>query len=205
MESSAVSLSVSPGSYSAEQQTAALNLTILQDSIRSTDDQFDTSIDSLGQSLAISSQEIIKKLNEYLKDTLPGGIESLNPEDYTSEATADRIVGGITSLYEVYKKQNSNLSDEELLTNFMSLARKGVDQGYQEAFQILDGFGAFGVEGVQSGIEQTKILIESKLAAFENQKREELGLSSSEPQSQVATNATQNFVAQAGRSISVVA
>jgi hypothetical protein len=49
----------------------------------------------------------------------------------------------------------------------MEAARKGVDQGYEEAFNILEGLGAFRIEGIQAGVEQTKILLGEKLDQLE--------------------------------------
>ncbi|MCB0320115.1 MAG: DUF5610 domain-containing protein [Bdellovibrionales bacterium] len=124
-----------------------------------------------GEALAIKTQEIIKKLNELLKEEVPGGIESLKPEDFTPEATAERIVTQITSLFPAFQKQHSNLSPEESLSRFLDLVREGVDKGYTAAVGILDDLGAFEIDGVQESLEATRSLIEEKLVAFENFKK----------------------------------
>jgi hypothetical protein len=139
-------------------------------------DSSSASIDDLYKGLSISADKIIEKLNELLKKDLPDGIQSLKPEEVTPEATADRIVTGVTGFFEVFAKQNSDLSPEALLEKFMSEVRKGVDAGYDDASQILDNLGAFQFDGVKDGIEKTKGLIEEKLKAFETQKRQDLGL-----------------------------
>ena len=130
------------------------------------------------KSLSVSAQEIIKKINDLLKTSLPAGVESLKPEEVTPEATAERIVSSVTAFFPAFAKQNPELSPEEQLDKFMEEVKRGVQQGYDEAFDILEGLGAFNFEGVQEGVEQTKILIDSKLTAFYNLKRKELGLDS---------------------------
>lgn len=124
--------------------------------------------------LTITAQEIVRKLNELLKDKVPNGLESLNPEEHTAEATATRIVQGATAFYQAFAKQNPGLEDQELLDKFMDTLRSGIQKGYDEAYNTLEGLGAFGVEGVKEGVEETKILIESKLQAFYESKQSEI-------------------------------
>lgn len=131
---------------------------------------------SLGKALQISAKEIVAKLNEKLAASLPDGLQSLQPDDWTADATASRIVSGITSLFAAYQKQNPKLSGEEVLTKFMELARSGVDRGYSDAYAVLQDLNAFSIDGVKSGVEQTKLLIESKFVLWEQQKRQDSGL-----------------------------
>lgn len=120
------------------------------------------------KSLTVLGDKIINKLNEILKNDLPDGIQSLKPEDHTPEATAQRIVDGVTGLMGIYAKQNPELKDKELLESFMKEIRKGIKQGYDEAMSILGDMGALDLEGVSSGIEKTMQLVEEKLQEFEN-------------------------------------
>lgn len=183
------------------------DILIIKASFSLESDQVSTGINELPQALSLSADEIVQKLNELLKDSLPEGIESLKPEDSTPEATADRIVSQVTGLFDAYAKQNPNLDAEELLSSFMSEVRKGVDQGYDDAFKILDDLGAFKFDGIKEGIEKTKSLIEDKLKAFETFQREQLGLapSSQDVSDKVAQQVKPNVLASAGRAISVVA
>lgn len=143
-------------------------------------------IKDLSESLYITAQRVIARLNEYLAEHVPGGIESLNPDEFTSEKTASRIVTQVTALFDAYAHTNSDKSPEELINGFMKAARKGIDQGYGEAVDILDAVGAFDVPGVKADIEKTKELIEEQLVSFEQQLREKFGLakSSAEPPDQ---------------------
>lgn len=140
------------------------------------EDKIDVDISGLDKNLSFTAQKVLAKLNELLKEKLPEGIESLKAEEYTPEKTADRIVAGVTALFSAFSKQNGDLSQDEVLSRFMSLVTKGVEQGYNDAYSTLDGLGAFEFEGVKSGVEQTKRLIDQKLKAFEAEKRKELGL-----------------------------
>lgn len=80
----------------------------------------------------------------------------------------------------------------------MSEIRKGIDQGYSEAFSILEGLGAFNFEGVLEGVETTKQLIEEKLIAYEAQKREELGLDPISVKEKVSSSVENEVLSQAG-------
>lgn len=135
----------------------------------------------LYKALSVTGKEIVDKINEQLKISLPEGVQSLKPEDVTPEKTADRIVSGVTALFDIYAKQKSNLSGDELVDSFISEVQRGVGEGYSDAFKFLEGIGAFKVEGVQAGIEKTRSLIDEKLSAFATQKKKDLGTSSSEP------------------------
>ena len=156
------------------------------------------------QPLPLTAQEIVDRINDRLKLALPDGVQSLNPEEQTPEATSARIVSQITSLFDAYAKQNSNLSDEEVVSSFMEKVRAGVEQGYGDAYDFLESLGAFSIDGVKDGIEKTKALIGEKLQKFEDTTREALGL----PKGGGAVqNSTQNSVSggllgQAGSGIS---
>ena len=144
--------------------------------IPTSSDSVDLNFQDLYKSLSITSKQIVDKLNEYLKADLPDGVQSLKPQDVTPEATADRIVSGATAFFDVFAKQNSDLSSEELLNKFLETIKSGISKGYDDASSILQGLGAFDVEGVKDGVEKTKSLIDEKLKAYEAQKRVELGI-----------------------------
>lgn len=201
MESLAPTYSQSSNANSALQfkySKAEVNLLVIQESFAlNTKDSQQFNFGELNKSLNIEAQKIVEKLNELLKDRLPSGIQELTPEEVTPEATADRIVQQVTSLFEAYAKQNSNLNKEEQLSNFITAVKKGVQQGYDEAFEILEGLGAFQFDGIKAGVEKTKILIEQKLVAFEDFKRQELGLAGRQDIQQFEQVAKQELLQQA--------
>ena len=92
------------------------------------------------------------------------GIEG--QEDYwSSENTAERIMIGATSYFETFKKQNPNLSEEELVEKYTNLIKPALEKGMGEAIEILKGFGAF--EGhIKDTVEETQRLVFEKLDAF---------------------------------------
>ena len=163
------------------------------------EDSVNVSFADLYKSLSVEARKIIDALNAELKTELPDGIQSLSPEQVTPDATASRIVQGITALFDIYAKQNPNLAPEELLSSFMEQARKGVDQGYGDALHTLEGLGAFEFDGVLEGVQKTKELIEAKFVAYEAQKRKELGLDVAAEQ--VAEEVTPELLKQAGSDI----
>jgi hypothetical protein len=164
--------------------------------------------DQILRALSVTAREVVEKLNELLADKLPEGLKGLKQEDTTPEATAERIVSGATSYFEVFKRQNPNLSEEELLNRFLSTIRGGIDRGYSEAVEILEGLGAFEFEGVKNGVEKTRQLVDEKLAAFEAFKREELGLPARSVGSDVARDTSSTVIGQGAgllRSVDVTA
>ena len=148
-----------------------IDLQVISDSV--SDDLVEVALDDVYKGLTVLGQKVISKLEEILGDKLPeGGIAALNPEEQTPEATSQRIVDGVTALLPVFEAQNPDLEGEELLNEFMSTIRGGIEQGYAEAMDILDSIGALQFDSVTSGIEKTMELVEEKLQAFESNYRE---------------------------------
>lgn len=151
-----------------------------------------------GKALSITIQKILDKLNELLRAKLPQGLQDLKPEDHTPEATASRIVDGIAGLFGIFAKSNPDLEGEELLSRFMTAARKGVETGYGDAYETLEGIGAFEVAGVKEGVERTRVLIDEKLNAFEDKMRKVLGIEPVDVEAEVAELTSQALLAQGG-------
>lgn len=183
------------------QTKAKVDLTLIQASSVVPDN--DAAVTNLGHRSTIvklTAQEIVDRLNALLKDILPEGLQSLKPEDTTPEATAERIVRGTTAFFDIYAKQHPELEGEELVESFMAAIRSGIDRGYSEAYDILEGLGAFEFEGVRDGVEQTKILIEQKLVAFEETMRKKFVT-----QETTAENTTEETLTLAGKRLSLAA
>lgn len=137
-------------------------------------ESLDLNFQDLYKSLTIASKQIVDKLNEILKNKLPNGLQSLKAEDVTPEASADSVVKGVTSLFSAFAKQNQDLKPEELVKKFIEEAKKGVEQGYGDAKEVLTSLGALEINGVEDGISKTKDLILQKLDKFAELKLEEL-------------------------------
>jgi len=137
---------------------------------------------SSGNPFLLTAQEIIRRINEAIKDKLPQGVEGLSPEEATPKATSDRIVSGVTAFFDTFARQHKDLQGDDLVDAFIGTVKSGVQKGYDDAYSILDGIGAFKVNGVKDGVEQTKILVDSKLDSFAVQKKKELAGVSTTPQ-----------------------
>ena len=151
----------------------------------------------LYKSLSITEQKVVSALNEILANELPDGVQSLDPKYADPEFSAENIVSGITAFFGLYQKQNPDQDPEELLNNFMEQARKGVEQGYGDAFSTLEGIGAFDIEGIQAGVEQTKELIEQKLQEFEAKMRVQLGIDEPQIAEEAATSTQAELLKEA--------
>ncbi|HEY9016809.1 DUF5610 domain-containing protein [Thiomicrospira sp.] len=134
--------------------------------------------------LKILFQETIEKLNEVLAPDLgPNAIsaEKLAEQggmDYWSpENTAGRIVQGTTGFFESYKAANPGLEGEALLDKFLSVIGGGIESGFKDATNILQGFGVY-QDSIKDNAEKTYDLVQQGLAAFREQQMEKMGLSS---------------------------
>jgi Domain of unknown function (DUF5610) len=157
--------------YDAKQSSDAL---VLSSTFVDNSEQVEVNFQDLYKSLTITSKQIVDKLNDILKSKLPNGLQSLKPEEVTPEASADFVVRGVTSLFSAFAKQNKDLSAEDLVKKFIEEAKKGVEQGYGDAKEVLESLGALKIDGVEDGIGQTRELILKKLDKFAELKLEEL-------------------------------
>ncbi len=86
-------------------------------------------------------------------------------EDTSPQATADRIVAFATNFYQQYREQNKDLSDEDAMTKFMDIIGGGIDKGFTEARDVLDGMSE--LQGkVKDDIDSTYELIQKGLQSF---------------------------------------
>lgn len=200
--SQAQSFAISNSAYRSKYEADSLVLQATFASGNESENDLDSvsvSFNHITGGLSITAQDVIKKLNEILKGSLPEGLESLNPEDHTAEKTAENIVTGATAFFSSFADRHPELEGEDLLNSFMDTIRGGINDGYEDAYNTLKGIGAFEFEGVQSGVEQTKILIEKKLKAFEAMKRKELGLTPVDESAQnVKSRTTAEVLSQGG-------
>lgn len=127
----------------------------------------DAAVVDLNLNSGIDIQGIVKKINQLLVEKLPQGVESLKAEDYTPDKTSDTIINGIEALFSRYIESNPELNASEAIKRFMAAARSGVESGYNSAVGSLDTAGAFQIDGIKSGVESTKSLLDQKLDALE--------------------------------------
>lgn len=82
--------------------------------------------------------------------------------DWSPEATAERIFRSTTGLFEIWKSQNKEMSEEELIDSFESVLRKSVDQGANEAIGLIEARGFEKEESVVSTARETVSLVHNK-------------------------------------------
>lgn len=85
--------------------------------------------------------------------------------DVSPKATADRILSGATSFFNAYKEQNSELSEEEALTQFMGVIRSGIDSGFGQARDVLESLSVLEDE-IASDIDTTYDTVQTGLVEF---------------------------------------
>ena len=147
-----------------EEAKTQLNISIVSAS-------FDVAISSGNESLALLYKSAINSINVELKqDRGDNAIQNAFGQDNTSEGTAGRIVSISTGFYEAFKRQHSGENEADVLSNFMSTIKRGFEQGYKEATEILQGLGVFGGD-IKSDIEKTYALVTQGYADFEAAQR----------------------------------
>lgn len=87
------------------------------------------------------------------------------PEEFTPEATADRIVDLATSFFPAYKEQHPDLDEETALDRFLSIIGSGIDKGFDEARKVLDGLAVLNGD-IASNIDKTYKLVQDGLESF---------------------------------------
>lgn len=130
--------------------------------------QQEVNLSSSNEPMVLLYRAAIEAINEKLAPTM--GDNALQTAydhgvDTSSEATADRIVSFATNFFSLYQEQNSNMSFDEQLSSFMDIIGGAIDQGFDEAKDILTSLQV--LEGdIASGVEQTYSLVQEGLLAF---------------------------------------
>lgn len=87
--------------------------------------------------------------------------------DTSPEATAQRILGFATAFYGSFKTQHGDMGDVEVTDHFLDVIKGGIEQGFSEAREILDGLGVL-QGGIATNIDKTYELIQQGLVDFRN-------------------------------------
>jgi len=131
-------------------------------------DGMELSISVRDRPLSLLYQAAVDKLNELLSVELgPNAIQQAAEADLDAspEATAQRIVDLSTNLFEAFKEQHADLSEEEVLDRFMETIGSGIEQGFEEAREILSGLGVLQGD-ISANVDQTHSLVQEGLASF---------------------------------------
>ena len=131
---------------------AQLNASIVQASLT-------VSLNSSNEPLSVLLKTALTGINEALKDQYgENASENAVSQDNTPEGTASRIVSLSTAFYDAFKRQNPGEDEDVLLNKFIDTLKKGVDQGFGEARDVLQGLKVLGGE-VASNIDKTYELV----------------------------------------------
>ena len=139
---------------------AQLNGAIVQASLN-------VAISSGNEPLALLYKSAITGINESLKDQFgEDAIQNAVSQDNTPGGTAGRIVSLATAFYGAYRQQHQGEDEAAVRHNFVETLRGGVERGFKEARDILNGLQVLD-GGVASAIDQTFTLVQQGLADFE--------------------------------------
>lgn len=162
---------------------------------------FSTSESATQNSLKITYQEAIDKINDALTAEigeqvdpnafLPISQETLDAqggmEYWTPENTAKRIVEGTTAFLAGYQAAHPELEGEALIDGFMSVIGGGIDQGFDQAKGFLGEMEVLEGE-IESNVDTTYKLVQEGLEQFRNQY---LGITPTEPETTLDETLTQ--------------
>lgn len=144
-----------------EASKQALNASILKASA-------EVSLSAGNHSMSLLFKSAIEHLNEVLAPEFGDNAIQAAAEsgmDFSPQATADRIVSMSTAFFGRYAENHPEKDMETALNDFVKLIGGGIDKGFAEARQILDGLKV--LEGdIASNVDKTYELVQAGLKAF---------------------------------------
>ncbi|TRW90265.1 DUF5610 domain-containing protein [Candidatus Methylobacter oryzae] len=158
-----------------------LNQSILQASL-------DVSVSVGDQPMALLYKTAIEGVNKALEGQLgPDAIQHAYDDglDVSPQATADRIVQMSTAFFGKYQENHPELSTEEAVDSFTKIISGGIDKGFKEARDILQGLNVLKGD-IADNIDKTYDLVQKGLQAFVDsyKKPEQTGTDKSAPTAQ---------------------
>ncbi|MFS2007069.1 DUF5610 domain-containing protein [Duganella sp. CT11-25] len=143
----------------AAKAKAQLNVSIVQASLT-------VSLNSSNEPLSVVLKTALTGINEALKDDFgDNAIQNAASQDNTPQGTASRIVSLSTAFYDAFKQQHQGEDEGEVLNKFIETLKKGVDQGFKEARQVLDGLKVLNGD-IAGNIDKTYDLVQQGYADF---------------------------------------
>ncbi len=145
----------------------------------------ETSFQSVAATVNISKPEnpgpfaleaIINKINEILRPQLgENAVQNSLGTDFSPEATAERIVNLATGFFGLYQQQNPDEAPDSALSNFLSTIRDAIDEGFEEAREILTSLRAL-TDEISNTIDETYDLVQQGLDRFEQEQTANLAV-----------------------------
>lgn len=118
--------------------------------------------------LVLVLKAAITGINAELKPTLGANAIQTAVDsgiNVSPDATAERIVSLSTAFFGAYQEANPDLDFDTALNQFIDVISGGIDQGFAEARDILDGLQVLNGD-IASNIDTTYQLVQDKLATF---------------------------------------
>ncbi|NTV11223.1 MAG: DUF5610 domain-containing protein [Zoogloea sp.] len=126
----------------------------------------EVSITAKNNTMQLLLTSVIANLNEALKPDLgDNAIQNAVNQDNTPEGTASRIVDLTTGLFSAFQEQHPEMDQTGVLDHFLETVKKGIDQGFKEARDILKGLDVLKGD-IASNIDKTYELVMQKLDDF---------------------------------------
>ncbi|MDO6564160.1 DUF5610 domain-containing protein [Amphritea sp. 1_MG-2023] len=143
----------------AQENKTAHNQAILQAAL-------EVSISSGNDSLTLLYRSAVTELNKVLETDL--GESSIQKAydsglDVSPDATAERIVSLSAGFFSSYQAQHPEMNYQDQVTHFVDVIGGGIDQGFSEARDILDGLQVLDGD-IASNIDKTYDLVQEKLS-----------------------------------------
>lgn len=124
------------------------------------------SISSGDESQQLLFRTAIDNLNEVLKpDFGEDALAAQANEDQSPDATAERIVSLTTGLFAKFLEQRPGVDEATAAQQFRDIIERGIDQGFGEARDILDGLKVLNGD-IASNIDKTYERVQSRLDEF---------------------------------------
>ncbi|MDP2698703.1 DUF5610 domain-containing protein [Thalassospira sp.] len=115
----------------------------------------------------LSADQIVSAINESLSSS-GLSVNGVNPDDYTPEAVADRILSLASDVIA------NNAGSEDEAREIFAQVKTGVERGLEQAREILDGLGALNGT-VASNVDDTEQRLQDGLNSLEARLTELLG------------------------------
>jgi proline dehydrogenase len=129
----------------------------------------EVSLNSGNESLSLVLKTAIENINEALKEATgeDNAIQNAYESglDISPEATAERIVSLSTAFFTQYQEVHPAMDSEEALSSFVEIIRGGIEKGFKEARDILEGLQVLENE-VAENIDKTYELVQQGLKDF---------------------------------------
>jgi uncharacterized protein (DUF2384 family) len=128
------------------------------------------SLNSGNEPLALLYSAAIDAINlelapELGENALQRGVEQ--GLDISPEATAERIVSLSTAMFARFQEHHNELSFEQQVERFVEVIGSGIDRGFAEAREILDGLKVL-EGGIAELIDQTYLEVQQQLQEFKD-------------------------------------